>query len=51
LSPPMRAVVFSPRAGATGGRTDPVSVAMRAPRRLLEPIDYRAPAASNRVAA
>ena len=43
-----------PRAGevlvvprATGpGRTDPVSVAMRAPRRLLEPLDYRAPTRS-----
>jgi DNA-binding HxlR family transcriptional regulator len=51
LVPPAREVMVVPRAGATSGRTDPVSVAMRAPRRLLEPIDYRAPAASNRVAA
>src|SRR3954453_859505 len=41
--PPARDVLVVPRATA-GGRTDPVSVAMRAPRRLLEPLDYRAPA-------
>src|SRR4051812_19089076 len=40
--PPARDVLVVPRSTG-GGRTDPVSVAMRAPRRLLEPIDYRAP--------
>jgi DNA-binding HxlR family transcriptional regulator len=40
--PPARDVLVVPRATG-GGRTDPVSVAMRAPRRLLEPLDYRAP--------
>jgi DNA-binding HxlR family transcriptional regulator len=40
--PPAADVLVVPRATG-GGRTDPVSVAMRAPRRLLEPIDYRAP--------
>jgi DNA-binding HxlR family transcriptional regulator len=40
--PPARDVLVVPRATG-GGRTDPVSIAMRAPRRLLEPIDYRAP--------
>jgi DNA-binding HxlR family transcriptional regulator len=48
--PPARDVLVVPRSTG-GGRTDPVSVAMRAPRRLLEPIDYRAPAVPSRSAA
>ena len=48
--PPARAVLAVPRAGAGApGRTDPVSAAMRAPRRLLEPVE--APGASVPVAA
>jgi DNA-binding HxlR family transcriptional regulator len=39
IVPPAADVLLVPRASATGGRTDPVSVAMRAPRRLLEPIE------------
>jgi DNA-binding HxlR family transcriptional regulator len=50
IVPPARDVMVVPRPSATGGRTDPVSVAMLAPRRLLEPLDYRAPA-PNRAAA
>jgi DNA-binding HxlR family transcriptional regulator len=49
--PPAADVLVVPRPSVIGGRTDPVSVAMRAPRRLLEPIDYRAPAAPSRSAA
>jgi DNA-binding HxlR family transcriptional regulator len=54
IVPPAADVLVVPRATAAGGRTDAVSVAMRAPRRLLEPIDagdYRAPAAPSRSAA
>jgi DNA-binding HxlR family transcriptional regulator len=43
--PPARDVLVVPRPTG-GGRTDPVSVAMRAPRRLLEPLDYRTPSRS-----
>ena len=41
--PPAPDVLVVPRPSAAG-RTDPVSVAMLAPRRLLEPVDYRAAA-------
>ena len=49
--PPAADVLVVPRPSVAGGRTDPVSIAMRAPRRLLEPIDYRAPAVPSRSAA
>ncbi len=49
--PPAADVLVVPRPSGGGGRTDPVSVAMGVPRRLLEPIDYRAPAAPSRSAA
>jgi DNA-binding HxlR family transcriptional regulator len=36
-------VLVVPREDATGGRTDPVSVAMRGARRLLEPVEVDGP--------
>ena len=41
--PPARDVLIVPREGATGGRSDPVSVAMRDARRLLEPLEVDGP--------
>jgi DNA-binding HxlR family transcriptional regulator len=39
--PPAEDVVLVPRSASSGGRTDPVSAAMRRTRRLLEPIEAR----------
>jgi DNA-binding HxlR family transcriptional regulator len=41
--PPAADVLVVPRAGGSPGRVDPVSVAMRAPRRLLEPLEIEGP--------
>jgi len=41
--PPARDVMLVPRDAAAGGRTDPVSVAMRGARRLLEPVEVERP--------
>jgi DNA-binding HxlR family transcriptional regulator len=42
--PPARDVLVVPAAGGRGGRTDPVSAVLRAPRRLLEPVELDGPA-------
>jgi DNA-binding HxlR family transcriptional regulator len=41
--PPAADVLLEPRAGRSPRRTDPVSAAMRAPRRLLEPVEVDGP--------
>jgi DNA-binding HxlR family transcriptional regulator len=44
LVPPAADVLVVPRAaGGSGGRTDPVSAALRRPRRLLEPVEADRP--------
>jgi DNA-binding HxlR family transcriptional regulator len=50
IVPPARDVMVVPHPSMSGGRTDPVSVAMLAPRRLLEPLDLRAQAPSRAAA-